>query len=98
MSSSAVVIVGKKKPWNYVTACITAFNSGTKTLMIRGRGNNISRAVDVANLLRRNVAGVEILEIRIVEDPITVGGSGEVPVIEIIFKNPHSTEDLNQRK
>jgi len=85
-----VVVVGKKKPWNYVTACITVFNSGSRTLTIRGRGSNISRAVDVANLLRRNVAGTQILEIRIVEDVNDADNSRIIPVIEIVFKNPHS--------
>jgi len=86
-----VVVVGKKKPWNYVTACITVFNSGSKTLTIRGRGGNISRAVDVANLLRRNMAGTQILEIRIAEDVNEADNSRIIPVIEIVFKNPHST-------
>jgi DNA-binding protein Alba len=90
LSSSPVVVVGKKKPWNYVTACITVFNSGSKTLIIRGRGSNISRAVDVANLLRRNVAGTQLLEIRIVEDVNEADNSRVIPVIEIILKNPHS--------
>lgn len=84
------MVVGKKKPWNYVTACITVFNSGSKTLTIRGRGSNISRAVDVANLLRRNVAGTQIIEIRIVEDVNAAENSRIIPVIEIVLKNPHS--------
>jgi len=91
LNSNAVVVVGRKKPWNYVTACITVFNSGSGTLTIRGRGENISRAVDVANLLRRSMAGAQILEIRIVEDASGTGSSRMVPVIEIVFKNPHST-------
>lgn len=91
MSSSPVVVVGKKKPWNYVTACITVFNSGSRTLTIRGRGNNISRAVDVANLLRRNMMGAQILEVRISEDVNDADNSRVIPVIEIVFKNPHST-------
>ncbi|MGB9717598.1 MAG: RNA-binding protein [Thermoproteota archaeon] len=90
MSSSPVVVVGKKNPWNYVTACITVFNSGSGTLTIRGRGSNISRAVDVANLLRRNMAGTQILEIRIVEDVNDADNLRIIPVIEIVFKNPHS--------
>lgn len=81
--------MGKKNPWSYVTACITVFNSGSETLVIRGRGSNISRAVDVANLLRRSVAGTRILEIRILEEADNVN-SRIVPVMEIVFKNPHS--------
>ncbi|MBO3768944.1 MAG: DNA-binding protein [Thermoproteota archaeon] len=92
MSSEAVVIVGRKKPWNYVTACITVFNSGSKTLIIRGRGENISRAVDVANLLQRNIAGARIIDVRILEESIS-GSSRMVPVIEIVVENPHLKEN-----
>lgn len=91
MSSNSVVVIGKKKLWNYVTASITVFNSGSKTLIIRGRGNNISRAVDVANLLRRSVAGAQILEVRIVEDVNDSDNMRIIPAIEIVFKNPHPT-------
>lgn len=91
MSNEAVVIVGRKKPWNYVTACITVFNSGSKTLVIRGRGGNISRAVDVANLLRRNIAGTQIVDIRILEESSNEE-SRIVPVIEIVVENPHLKE------
>jgi DNA-binding protein Alba len=91
LSSNAVVAVGKKKPWNYVTACITVFNNGSKTLTIRGRGGNISRAVDVANLLKRNMAEAQLLEIKIVEDASIFDSSKKIPVIEIIFQNPYST-------
>lgn len=83
--------MGRKKPWNYVTACITVFNSGNKTLIIRGRGENISRAVDVANLLRRNIAGMQIIEVRILEE--SGGGTSRItPVIEIVVENPHLKE------
>jgi len=92
LSSEAVVIVGRKKPWNYVTACITVFNSGSKTLIIRGRGENISRAVDVANLLQRNIAGARIIDVRILEESIS-GSSRMVPVIEIVVENPHLKEN-----
>lgn len=83
--------MGRKKPWNYVTACITVFNSGNKTLIIRGRGENISRAVDVANLLRRNIAGMQIIEVRILEES-EEGTSRIIPVIEIVVENPHLKE------
>ncbi|MDW8033377.1 MAG: DNA-binding protein [Nitrososphaerota archaeon] len=92
MSNEAVVIVGRKKPWNYVTACITVFNSGSKILVIRGRGDNISRAVDVANLLRRNIAGTKIIDVRVLEESNN-RTSKVVPVIEIVVENPHLRED-----
>ena len=56
-----VVLVGKKPVMNYVTACITFFNSGEKEVVIKARGRAISRAVDTVELLRR--AFVKDLEI-----------------------------------
>ncbi|MBT8172319.1 RNA-binding protein, partial [Candidatus Bathyarchaeota archaeon] len=38
---------------NYVTACITFFNSGVKHVVIKARGRAICRAVDTVELLRR---------------------------------------------
>jgi DNA-binding protein len=37
---------------NYVLAVVTQFNGGSPTVVIRARGNAISRAVDVAELAR----------------------------------------------
>jgi DNA-binding protein Alba len=95
LSNEAIVIVGRKRPWNYVTACITVFNSGSKTLTIRGRGENISRAVDVANLLKRNIAGTRIVDIKILEEEGS--GSRTIPVIEITVENPHLKEADQQQ-
>jgi archaea-specific DNA-binding protein len=48
-----VVLIGKKPVMNYVTACITFFNSGEKQVVVKARGRAISRAVDTVELLRR---------------------------------------------
>lgn len=48
-----VVAVGDKPAMNYVTACITLFNSGFSEVRIRARGRHIVKAVDIAELLRR---------------------------------------------
>jgi DNA-binding protein len=61
-----VIRVGSKEVWAYVTACITSFNSGSKELTVRARGQAISKAVDVVNSLERSflkkveIKGVEI--------------------------------------
>jgi len=61
-----VIKIGRKEVWAYVTACITSFNSGSKELTIRARGQSITRAIDVVNSLQRSflkridVVGVEI--------------------------------------
>jgi len=47
-----VVLVGKKPVMNYVLAVITQFQSGAKEVEIRARGRAISKAVDVAEVVR----------------------------------------------
>lgn len=53
MAEESQVMIGKKPIMNYVVACLTAFNSGAKKVVIKARGRAISRAVDVVELLRR---------------------------------------------
>jgi DNA-binding protein len=57
-----VVLIGRKPVMNYVTACITFFNSGEKQVTVKARGRAISRAVDTIELLRR--AFIKDLEIK----------------------------------
>jgi DNA-binding protein len=60
-----VVFIGRKPVMNYVTACITFFNSGEKQVVVKARGRAISRAVDTVELLRR--AFIKDLEIKDVD-------------------------------
>ena len=48
-----VVLIGRKPVMNYVTACITFFNSGEKQVVVKARGRAICRAVDTVELLHR---------------------------------------------
>jgi DNA-binding protein len=57
-----VVLVGKKPIMNYVVACLTLFNSGKSSVIVRARGAVISRAVDTVELLRK--AFVKNLEVQ----------------------------------
>ncbi len=50
------VFVGKKPSMAYVLAVITQFTDGQKEVNIRARGRAISRAVDVAEIVRRRFA------------------------------------------
>ena len=59
--SDNFVFIGKKPVMNYVTACITFFNSGEKHVIVKARGRAISKAVDTVELLRR--AFIKNLEI-----------------------------------
>lgn len=47
-----VVYIGKKGVMSYVLAVITQFNRGAGKVCIKARGRSISRAVDVAEIVR----------------------------------------------
>lgn len=48
-----VIFVGRKPSMAYVLGVITQFNNGKKEVLIKARGRAISRAVDVAEIVRR---------------------------------------------
>ena len=52
MTESSAVLIGKKPIMNYVLACITFFHGGAKEVSIKARGRSISRAIDVAEVVR----------------------------------------------
>jgi len=51
--SENTVFVGNKPVMNYVLAVVTQFNNGQPTVEIEARGRAISRAVDVAEIVRK---------------------------------------------
>ena len=65
------VYIGKKPTMNYVLAAVTIFNNGYDELAIKARGRAISRAVDVAEIVRnRFVDGVVLKDIKIATEKI----------------------------
>jgi DNA-binding protein Alba len=48
-----MVRIGKKPIMNYVVACMTLLNTGVADVMVRGRGQSITKAVEVVEMLRR---------------------------------------------
>ena len=52
-SEDNVVFVGKKASITYVLAVLTQFSDGQKEVIIKSRGKSISRAVDVAETVKR---------------------------------------------
>ncbi|MBA7472274.1 DNA-binding protein Alba [archaeon] len=85
------VIVGIKPVMNYVVACMTLFNSGTEQVKMRARGRNISKAVEVVEMLRRVfLADLVIADIKIgTEHHIKPEGKeASVSVIELFLRNP----------
>lgn len=61
-----VVFVGRKPSMAYVLGVITQFNDGNSEVHVKARGKAISRAVDVAEIVRKKfVNGVSIKNIDI---------------------------------
>ena len=86
------VIVGQSKPLlNYVTACITMFNSGAEHVILRARGEAINMAVEVAQVLKKRfVSNVQISNIQIGGDNVISrdGRQLSLPVLEIELSIP----------
>lgn len=86
------VIVGQSKPLlNYVTACITMFNSGAEQVVLRARGDAINMAVEVAQVLKKRfMSDVEICNIQIDGESVISrdGRQLNLPVLEIELTVP----------
>jgi DNA-binding protein len=77
------VYIGKKPTMNYVLAAVTIFNNGYDELAIKARGRAISRAVDVAEIVRKRfVENVNIKDIKISTENIQ-NEKGETAVSSI---------------
>jgi DNA-binding protein len=86
MSDDNTVFIGKKATMNYVLAVVTQFNSGHNEVIIKARGRAISRAVDVAEIVRhRFVMDASIKDIKIDTEQLEreEGNTANVSSIEI---------------
>jgi DNA-binding protein Alba len=88
-ASENVVFVGQKPSMAYVLAVMTQFNSGNSEVRVKARGKSISRAVDVAEIIRRKfLDGMRVKNIRIGTEEYTPENSAvKVPVstIELVL-------------
>ena len=83
------VFVGKKGTMAYVLAVMTQFNNGSGEVTIKARGKAISRAVDVAEIVRHKfMKEAKVENIAIATDDITTddGNLLKVSTIEIKIK------------
>ena len=86
MSEENVVYIGNKPVMNYVLAVVTQMNGGVSEVMLKARGRAISRAVDVAEIVRNKfITDVQLGSIEISTEEIknTEGVNSNVSAIEI---------------
>ena len=82
------VYVGKKEAMSYVLAALTQFNNNNNEIVIKARGRMISRAVDVAEILRNKfLTNVKVKSITTSTEEMTSedGRKSKVSAIEIVL-------------
>lgn len=96
MSQPNLVRIGQKPLMNYVTACVTLFNSGNGEVMVRARGQAIEKAIDTVQLLRRGfLKDVLVRSINLGSEDITRfdGTRGNISTIEILLARQEEETD-----
>lgn len=87
-NEDSYVFVGKKPLMAYVLAAVMQINTESREVIIKARGQAISRAVDVAEILRNKfVRNAKIQDIRITTETLARedGTPSNVSSIEIIM-------------
>ncbi len=91
MVEENTIFIGKKPLMSYVLAALRQINDNDGTVVIKARGKAISRAVDVAEILRNQFAtsatvdGIEISTERLTSEE---GRESNVSSIEIFMSVP----------
>ena len=86
MAEENVVYIGNKPVMNYVLAVVTQMNSGASEVILKARGRAISRAVDVAEIVRNKfLLDVKLGSINISTEEVSnkEGTTSNVSAIEI---------------
>ena len=88
LAPSNAIFVGKKPLMSYALAALLQFNAGNDEVVIKARGRAISKAVDVAEIIR-NKLFAEQVDIRDIKIGTEMLGEGEetrnVSTIEIVL-------------
>lgn len=79
-----VIFIGRKPSMAYVLAAITQFGNNQKEIHVKARGRSISRAVDVAEIIRRRfLHDVQVKNIEIGTEEKEVEGKGKINISTI---------------
>jgi DNA-binding protein len=90
-SDDNTVYVGSKPAMSYVLAVVTQFSEGNDTVHVKARGKAISRAVDVAEIVKSKFeedAAVEEIEIDTDQIETDEGDELNVSSIQIDLSKP----------
>ena len=91
MITENTVFIGQKPVMNYVIACLTHLNGGSKKVLAKARGRAIPKAVDTVELLRRAFArDLQLHTILLGTEDVerTSGQRSKISAIEIVVTKP----------
>jgi DNA-binding protein len=83
-----IIYIGRKPTMNYVLAVVTQFNSGMDEVAIKARGNSISKAVDVKEIvINRFMPALKERSIKTSSEDVTNedGTRSKVSAIQIVL-------------
>jgi DNA-binding protein len=83
-----LIFVGKKPTMSYVLAVITQFSGGNDEVHVKARGRSISRAVDVAEVVKNRFMSDISKTVEIATEEITDENNNKLNVstIDIVLK------------
>lgn len=86
--SESIILIGSKPSMNYVLTIALQFNKGVKRIRVKARGEDISKAVNVVEILRTRYLRnrVVIKEVRIGSESIGEGEEKTISIIEITLE------------
>lgn len=86
--SESIILIGSKPSMNYVLTIALQFNKGVKRIRVKARGEDISKAVNVVEILRTRYLRnrVVIKEVRIGSESIGEGEEKTISTIEITLE------------
>ena len=83
------VFIGRKPIMNYVLACMMLFQGGSQEICIKARGRAVSRAIDVAEIIRRRfITDAEVKDVKIGSEQLVNEASripSTVSTIEVVL-------------
>ena len=83
------VFVGRKPIMNYVLACMTLFQDGSSEVSIKARGRAVSRAIDVAEIIRRRfLPDITVKDVKVGTEQLMSRDTGipsNVSTIEVVI-------------
>jgi len=81
-----MVFVGKKGAMAYVLAVVTQFGEGAKDVTLKARGKSISRAVDVAEIVRNKSEEINLTSIDISTEEVETEDGRPLKISAIAIK------------